>query len=80
MTFEERKNNFVLELNALLKKYKVALGVNIQPVNWIAKLLKRQVKVNWSFIVTDMEIPEIKPQNSPEAPEAPQPMQDNKVE
>lgn len=52
-TFEERKEEFVKELNNLLNKYNFILSVNILPENKFSKLFKKFIKVRWSFIVID---------------------------
>lgn len=48
-------NKFRDEINALMRKYKVGLTVKVSPSNWLAKLLKRHIKVSRDIIITDLE-------------------------
>jgi len=53
LTFEERKIAFGKELNELLEKYKLALGVYLIPANKFSKIFKKWLVVQWNLIVKD---------------------------
>ena len=56
-TFENRSKEFTNKLEYLCQRYFVQVSANIQPVNWLAKWLKKFIKVKWKLIIVDMAKP-----------------------
>ena len=52
-TFDDRKNEFDKELSFLLNKYSLKLWVVIEPINFLARLLKKLIQINWRIVVID---------------------------
>ncbi len=52
--FLQRKEAFQQELNQLLEKYHLAMTVKVDPSNLFAKIFKKLIKIQWSFIVINL--------------------------
>jgi hypothetical protein len=56
--FAERKMKFEEELDKLLEKYSLKLWVALEPYNFLAKLLKKFIKITWRMILIDQKQPQ----------------------
>ncbi len=51
--FNQRLVRFDEELTFLLNKYSLKLGVKIEPVNWLARALKKFIRITWRIVAAD---------------------------
>ena len=73
MPYDQKVKEIGEKIDYILKQYGCGMRINLQPANWVAKFLKRIIKVNAGMTIMEMRPQQPAPTQTPVTP-TPQPV------